>query len=137
MDGPYAIYLLFRKLTDHLLGESRPNFRRLFLSTCKGLRCPELDRLGVKAAPCHNEIGDEEKGYWLPMWTWPLVQILFTASHRKDVAAGRSRPIASHLRPADGDASMRAVAALLSSILSDPKKEAAPAAPEEEKAKVQ
>jgi hypothetical protein len=98
-----VFFRLLMRVFDHLLGVHRPNFRRLFMATCKGESCPELDRLKVTPAPCLNEVTDKQTGYWLPMYTWPIVRVLLTASHQQEVAAGKARPMSSVSLPENQD----------------------------------
>lgn len=108
-------YALLWKVTDHLVGIRRPDFRRLFLATSSGRQCPELDRFGVTVAPCTQEVTARETGYWLPEYTWPLVKIMFKQAHLEAVKEGKESPLSTRSQPEKGSSEAWAVAKPLES----------------------
>jgi hypothetical protein len=75
-------------LLDHLVGTNRMDFGRLFRATSAGRRCWELDKLSVILPRFMGELTSEKEGYWLPNWTWPIVQKALMEDHLARVVKG-------------------------------------------------
>lgn len=90
---------LLKKVVDHLMGKTpRLNFRRLFMATCRGNQCPELDRHGVTAARPTQEMIGKGAGFWCPIWAWPYVRRAMKEHHLARVKAGKAQPMATYAR---------------------------------------